>query len=436
MGLLVPRRAEANTPFANFAFPATGSPTARTMPNRLAEIHNVLDFGADPTGGNASATTAAIQAAVDVISGAGRGTVYFPLGFYSTNAAITFNLSALSICFRGEGNGTTVAGNFNGFIFDRHLGSPSNTAFISFEKMVVQNGSSGSSSGAIRCGSTTQGAFRDLQLVGFAGLTTEDSAGNSSQNILIENVKFQGLAVATSPGLVIGGSGALLGCDFIGYDVAVVAYGNGLCMAGNRIERCNTAYQFGCDSAGTDRGMSGFSVNGSTEGNTINVYFKGTCTGGFVGPLGMLGHDSSNSGMTNGVANSQYGLLIDADKAQGCTFLQLVPNSWFDVAGISIANATARANNVFSGCIPTIGAGTGVPWIAPTNAYTAQFLQCNTQPIWTFAQLPTGGNVLEGDEFSISNSTTATWGANVTMGGGSSRVLIRYNGTNWTVVGK
>ena len=39
-------------PFTSFAFAATGGPTKRTMPDRLAEVKNVLDFGADPTGGN------------------------------------------------------------------------------------------------------------------------------------------------------------------------------------------------------------------------------------------------------------------------------------------------------------------------------------------------------------------------------------------------
>lgn len=423
----------SETPFASFPFVATGGRTPRTMPDRLAEIHNVLDFGADPTGGNASATTAAIQAAVDVVSGAGRGTVYFPLGFYSTNAAITFNLAALSICFRGEGNGTTIAGNFNGFIFDRHLASPNNTAFVTFEKMVVQNGSSGTSGGGIRLGSATQGALRDLSVIGFTAVTTEDSAGNSSQNILIENCKMQPAAPATgSAGLIIGGSGALLGCDFIGSDIGVLAYGNGLQMAGNRIENTNTAYQLGLDSAGANAGMSGFSLNGSIEGNLTGIDMAGICTGGFIGPAGILGHATSGP---NQNAHSQYGLRVRADCAQGCVFHQLVPNSWFDVAGISIANATSRANNVFSGCISIIGGGIGVAWIAPTNAYTAQFLQCNTQPIWTFAQLPSGGNVVEGDEFNISDSNTATWGATA-AGSGSNHVLVRWNVANWTVVGK
>jgi uncharacterized protein with GYD domain len=39
-----------NLPFVNFAFAATGAPTPRTTPDRLAEVKNVKDLsGADVT---------------------------------------------------------------------------------------------------------------------------------------------------------------------------------------------------------------------------------------------------------------------------------------------------------------------------------------------------------------------------------------------------
>lgn len=40
-----------------------------------------------------------------------------------------------------------------------------------------------------------------------------------------------------------------------------------------------------------------------------------------------------------------------------------------------------------------------------------------------------------GMEYTITDSNTATWGATA-AGGGSNNVVVRYNGTNWTVVGK
>ena len=90
---------------------------------------------------------------------------------------------------------------------------------------------------------------------------------------------------------------------------------------------------------------------------------------------------------------------------------------------------------MFVGCSANQSGSTGNNWNLPSNAYTAWFQNCNISPTWTFSQLPTGGNVFEGDEFSITDSTTATWGFTA-AGSGSNHVLVRYNGTNWTVVGK
>src|SRR5215831_5328851 len=74
LALLAPR-ASADTPFSSFAFPATGAPTARTLPDRLGELKNVKDFGA--RGDGVTDDTAAIQAAVNT-----TGRVIFPAGSY------------------------------------------------------------------------------------------------------------------------------------------------------------------------------------------------------------------------------------------------------------------------------------------------------------------------------------------------------------------
>ena len=50
----------------------------------------------------------------------------------------------------------------------------------------------------------------------------------------------------------------------------------------------------------------------------------------------------------------------------------------------------------------------------------------------TFAQLPS--SPVAGMMYHVTNSNTATWGATA-AGGGSNKVLVWYNGTNWTVAG-
>jgi hypothetical protein len=51
----------------------------------------------------------------------------------------------------------------------------------------------------------------------------------------------------------------------------------------------------------------------------------------------------------------------------------------------------------------------------------------------TFASLP--ASPVEGMHATVTDSTTATWGATIT-GGGANHVLAYYNGTNWTVAAK
>jgi Pectate lyase superfamily protein len=92
LALRASRTARADTPFTKFSFPATGAPTARTMPDRLSDSINVKDWGAK--GNNTDDDSAAIQAAINycLSTTSGKpagGTVYFPPGTYKCNTSIT-----------------------------------------------------------------------------------------------------------------------------------------------------------------------------------------------------------------------------------------------------------------------------------------------------------------------------------------------------------
>ena len=124
---LAAQRAEADVPFSSFAFAATGSFTARTMPDRLSEIKNVRDFGAlgnSTNGGDGADDTAAIQAAVNHASGRysslNRGTIYFPVGMYRITAPITFETTDINIRFLGE-PGALIVGNFSDALLKRSV---------------------------------------------------------------------------------------------------------------------------------------------------------------------------------------------------------------------------------------------------------------------------------------------------------------------------
>jgi hypothetical protein len=428
-----------NTPFTTFKFKSAGGTANRSMPDRLAEVHNVLDFGADPFGGTDSYS--AVQAAVNWTSGPARGTIYFPQGQYQINSPITLNYDgnpSLSICFRGEIGSSIFSSTCNGFIFDRHLATPNNAASVHFEKLVIQNGHAGPNTGCIRMGSTICGSIRDCGFNGFIAITTEDSVGNSSQNIMIENCSFGGGAATGAHYIIIGGGGVIQGCNMPGADVAVRAYGHGLNINGGRSENCNTSFLFGCDSGNNPVGMSGFILEAvSTEGDWTAVDIGGPggglCEGFSIG-MSHFGHDASNAGTIKFIQGSQYGIRVRANCARSGVFT-VGCSGPYDVGGFVVETSTSRANILVKETTSLNTGGPGQSWIFPSNAYTAKFTNNNIMPTWTYSQLPTGSNLLEGEEFDITDCNTATWGATA-AGGGSNHVLVRYNGTNWTVVGK
>lgn len=126
-----------NIPFENVLFlsGASGATTKRTPAARAADIFNVLDFGADPTGVGDSQP--AIQAAITAASNS--GIIFFPKGNYKVLSAVLIPTGS-SLNFIGEGNGTTIQGNFNGFIFD-NLSDPYNAAgaISSIEQLNIAN---------------------------------------------------------------------------------------------------------------------------------------------------------------------------------------------------------------------------------------------------------------------------------------------------------
>lgn len=130
-------KAFADTPFTSFAFPGTGFPTSRTMPARIADIFNILDFGADPTG--VSDSQPAFQAAITAASN--NGIIFGPNGAYKTLSPILIPVG-LSLQFIGEGSSITA--NFNGFVFD-NLSSPYNavSGVSVIERWLIQNSFSG-----------------------------------------------------------------------------------------------------------------------------------------------------------------------------------------------------------------------------------------------------------------------------------------------------
>lgn len=444
--------------FTQFAFKSTGGTNPRTQPDRLADIKNVLDFGADPTGVNDSYT--AINNAINWTTGANRGTIFFPSGVYTVSQSLLLNYNGpLSIRFLGTGAGSVLIQNISAgltgdYLFDRHNvngGSPSyQQGPIVFEGLTISNiTTGGGAGGAVRVGSTIGAAFRDCIFGGVAACVTgEDSPGNCSQNLLFDNCRFGATAGGVgggtyggngpTNGVIIGNGGSLFACDFHSNDVAIRAYGSGFSINDCRLENNNTAICLGQDSSGANQVTRGFFITGTEfEGNSCSIDFVAPCSGFYIS-AGGLGHSSANNGYPTGNTDSNYGIRVRAGNASSGVFEGCVWGQNFTVASIFIGNASSRANLLFVACVGAQAGSGGVAWTTPTNAFTAWFVNSNTQPVWTFSQLPSGSDVFEGDEFNISDAHTAgsLWGQTVTGSGGvTTRGLVRWNGSAWTLVG-
>jgi len=126
---------------------STGSTTARTLANRFADVVNVLDFGADPTGVVDSST--AFQNALNLIqSRSNGGTLFIPAGNYLVNTTLTYSNNSLTIV--GENEKVTNIIKSSGtdlFVFNgRKLGATAD--FITIKGIRFLSAKTGSGAGS------------------------------------------------------------------------------------------------------------------------------------------------------------------------------------------------------------------------------------------------------------------------------------------------
>src|ERR1043166_9138989 len=186
------------TLFTTWAFKATGGSTARTLPDRLAQIHNVRDFGA--TGNGVTDDLTAILAALNwQTSTFYRGTVYFPPGTYYVSAPIDFSaiLSPLDtgpfVQFVGELGLSTVVGDFSDYVFKRGIDStPRWQGGHCIEKLTIINRHTGG--GGIRLGACEVCAIRDCDITADIAINDDNTDAfidsgntNGSFELVIEN---------------------------------------------------------------------------------------------------------------------------------------------------------------------------------------------------------------------------------------------------------
>lgn len=337
-------QANANTVFTSYAFPASGAPTNRTMPDRLSDIFNVKDYGA--LGNNSHDDTTNIQAAINAAAASGHtpgptgGIVFFPPGTYKTTAALINNVSGSMISLIGSSRiASFIVGVFAGYIIDQ---VQSNAGLINhIEGLNIQNGQSApgfdASIGAIRWCSIDAGTIANCTITGWTGI----AAYESGFQLEIRCCSFNGIG---DGGFGSVGAycpqGATIACEFVGYFIGMVTFGSG----GPEIIGCRTEVCFIGILAGMNPPVK--SLIGGGDQSTTPVGF--TAISNITWAAGVatvtLAVTTDSLGWTSGSKLIQVG---DATQPQWSTNLETT------FLWLPFQNATRTGANTFTYPLPT-----------------------------------------------------------------------------------
>jgi hypothetical protein len=366
---LLARRASADTPFSSFAFPSTGAPTARTLPDRLAEIKNVRDFGAK--GDGVTDDAAAIQAAVNAVFGetgkpgtfntndnAYSGVVFFPPGTFIVKTPIQvlpanaeFNIHLLGVGLASRIFGQTPSGRY---IFERlNLPGGGGTGLCSVEKLWMRGN-------CLYINHIQQFAVRDCRFQG-NGIRSDWEV---YPQIEIRNCEFSSAGDPTSVG-VLTSAADIFESNFQGLGWGVKSSGIGGAAASCSLYGCRFEMNF----TGVEFGGA-INIHGcGFEGNGVAMHLSPlVCT---ISGVAVQPQDFAPGG------GSREGLIID--NADTAVIMSSVFGGQDPHPGINILNNSGRLTFIST---VAIGSKNQSSWSIPaTPDPTAHppyvFINCN-----------------------------------------------------------
>jgi hypothetical protein len=231
------------TPFTTYAFLGTSRPVPRNMPDRVADVFNVKDYGAL---GNFSANdTAAIQAAFTAATNG--GIIFFPPGGYNVTSGIDISCGAGGATrIIGASNATLISGDVpNGFIFYQ-LDNTNGPAEIA--NLTIQNNSLWIGSGALMLNNSSayihgcqfNGMISVLLPFNIYDVLIENCLGRPNKETVLGTGYNGTLGIAGDAPHIIGWRST------VGYQTAFQFWSsNGNVMLGNGIENCECAILLG-----------------------------------------------------------------------------------------------------------------------------------------------------------------------------------------------
>jgi hypothetical protein len=413
--LLRPRQARADTAFTSFSFQATGGNTNRTMPDRLGEVANVVELGADRTG--RADSQPAFQAAANTYKN-----LYVPPGTYRINSAVDFSgLHELTV--RGAGAPQVlINSNFAGFVFDNS--STSSFAYdVLIEGLSIKN--THASGGGIRNRSGDNFQVRNCHIQAHIGVQMSGVSPNDTCfSGCVSNCRIQALSgneMGTgSIGVVAGPETAIQNCSIVNFDNNVRAYGGGGYIHGCRIEVGTVGIVFGMDATGAPFQAAGWHFAGTTmEANLTGVALDA------ISGLVMDGVviTSGTNGPPNGTGHSVCGIQFNAGSGlvmTGCLITGSFTTAAFNVN--SGAGNQGQPEATFVSCSfagwNTVPGNTLEGW----EAYNCKGIPTFSIPISYLTHL---SYLQPGARRVVTDCTTTTFGTAVTNTGGT---VARNNG--------
>lgn len=417
-GLLAANKALAATPFTTYAFPATGSPTSRTLPDRIGNIKNVRDFGAvgDWNGTTGTDDLSAIMAAFRwTVANNNRGTLYFPPGAYYVSGPIDLSNTggaggnAIAFYVVGCMGASTIVGNFADYVIKRAApGSSGNQSGLHVvEKLTIIN--SHASGGGIRMGTSSPCAIRDCDITANFGISTsnEDAlfGGNywGSLETTIDNTTCRAYTAQStiSTGFSTMSDGQITNCIFKDYDTGARTFGGqgGMSFQGCRFEANNIGFANDLGPLQTTPGTTGANAVGGVT--IFGCYFKNNK----VAVANKISFSRFSGVLIEAVTGSipggpQHGINSPVSSSPGnCLYGGILVVGQYQVAGILIGGG--QSEKITSQCagVTVNNTGAGVNWTLPNTAFTIQSKGCNFAPVYPVAQLPARTLII----------TAATW---------------------------
>ena len=409
------QNASAQTAFTNFPFSATGATAARTMPDRLADVKNVKDFGA--TGNGATDDTAAIQAAVNSF-GNFAGMIFFPPGNYKISSAITFSTtSEAGIVFQGCGMASQILGSFNDYLIKINGSSGVGECYFVQDLSLHNTGALGG--GIYFTGVVGMGVFR-CKVQAFHCVT---------QDVVTEAFSCRDCTFFATPGRPTGswgvmtwGSAAVVdSCIFQAFDQCIRAAGGGFVFSNNRMEgNINTGIFLGLDASGSGQSVANCSIISCTfEACGVSID-AGNIAGGCI--------ENCQCNLTTNAPGGvgSYGIRIRSGNNYTIRNTAITQSgTTYSVAGLSIESQNLHViieNTLF----PSFKLSD--PRFSPI------FINCSVpegrQPT-TFANRPT--NPVQGIKYVFTDSTVNTFGATVAGRGSHTVEAVFGSDSIWRV---